>query len=73
MRVLPTAVQTLTQTQQSSLEQPPLPPEGLKTGEVLGQREGGGKTIVALMGFWGETAWRITIQGLSRQLRPTEY
>lgn len=55
VRVLPTAVQT--QTQRSSLERPPLPPEGLNTGEVLSQREGGGKRrggkggIVALMGL----------------------
>lgn len=38
-RGLPTAVQTW---------RPPLPPEGLKTGEVLGEREGE-TAIVALM------------------------
>lgn len=40
-RILPTAVQT--QTQKSIPERPPLPPEGLNTGEVLGQREWGGR------------------------------
>lgn len=59
--VLPTAAQT--QTRRSSLERPPRPPEGLNTGEVLGQGERGvrgwglakgGETIVALMGFLGE-------------------
>lgn len=52
MRVLPTTVQT--KTQQSSPQQPPLPPEGLNTGEVLSQREGGrgeGGDNVALMGL----------------------
>lgn len=73
MRGLPTAVQT--QTQQSSLERPPLPPEGLNTGEVLSQREGGvrGGGHYCSDGFRGETAWRITIQSLSRQFHPTEY
>lgn len=46
VRVLPIAVQTQTLTQQSSLERPPLPPEGLKTGEVLGQRKGGGRPLL---------------------------
>lgn len=46
--VLPTAVQT----QRSSLERPPLPPEGLNTREVLDEREGGlGVSIVAVMGL----------------------
>jgi len=68
-QVLPTAVQT--QAQQSSPERPPLPPEGLNTGEVLRRREG--VTVIVSNGFRGETARRITIQGLSRQFHPTEY
>lgn len=54
--VLPTAVQT--ETRRSSLERPPRPPEGLNTGEVLGQGEsgarGGGEAIVAPVGFYRE-------------------
>lgn len=48
-QILPTAVQT--QTQRSTLERPPLPPEGLNTGEILGQRGWGVLAIVALMGL----------------------
>lgn len=68
-QVLPTAVQTQTER---SPEQPPLPPEGLNTGEVH-VRVRGGLLLLLLMGFRGDIALRISIQRLSRRFQLTEY
>lgn len=68
-QVLPTAVQTQTER---GPEQPPLPPEGLNTGEVH-VRVRGGLLLLLLMGFRGEIALRISIQRLSRRFQLTEY